>query len=298
MKFYALSIPDHHASQVWCVEQNTAYRVGGGIDPKRSKNCFLNVDPNSSLEQQFERAFQIWRGLKLHRLKLKPGQYFARMARPVHQHPQDHGRFPIHGLYIDEISGALGQLISLEARLDNICQVIEPSPKNMDAFGHSIRECLLIASMEVESHWKNILRANGNTRDKLTTADYFTVAAPLKLEDYEVAFNRFPAVGNVRPFSNWSSTSPTKSLDFYDAYNAVKHDRERAFERGTLRLVFKAIAACLIMTVAQFGYAEVFPKNRSIVEAFRIVKKPNWSPEECYAVANTDWPAEEVRFGF
>ena len=41
-------------------------------------------------------------------------------------------------------------------------------------------------------------------------------------------------MGELAPFALWEEARPTGSLAWYDAYNAVKHDRERNFSRATL----------------------------------------------------------------
>jgi hypothetical protein len=48
-------------------------------------------------------------------------------------------------------------------------------------------------------------------------------------------------------------SAPTASLSWYDAYNAVKHDRESNFHRSTLENVLNACAALHILQVAQWG---------------------------------------------
>jgi hypothetical protein len=296
-RFFSLLVPNGSGIQFWCVNERNAYRVGAG-DPRTAKNCFIQIDPAKDLAQQFAAAFPFWPGLNLHEIPLPPGGYYARMARPTTLQPDDFPRFPTHSLYINEISGTVGQLISLVEKLRGICQVVEPVPENLDAFGHAIRECLIIACTEVESHWKAVLSANGMMKDRYTTNDYIKTLLPLKLDQYEVELLKFPLCGRFSPFRGWDASAPTTTLAFYDAYNAVKHDREKEFSRATLRHSLEATCACFIMAIAQFGYSSVVQKNRDILEFFRIAQRPSWSPSEVYCNEAEDFTPSEFKYPF
>jgi hypothetical protein len=60
------------------------------------------------------------------------------------------------------IASARGQLVSLKRKLETICQTVQPSEKTLDlVYGHEIRNLLILAATEVETHWRGILIANG-----------------------------------------------------------------------------------------------------------------------------------------
>jgi hypothetical protein len=105
-------------------------------------------------------------------------------------------------------------------------------PTNFEAYGHEIRNLLILAATEVEAHWKGVLRANSQRAD--TTADYVKLLPAMKLNEYAVKLPFYPWLDAVKPFKGWSNSKTTQSLAWYDAYNAVKHDRETEFEKGTL----------------------------------------------------------------
>ena len=89
-------------------------------------------------------------------------------------------------------------------------------------------------------------------------------------------------MGEFTPFAQWSDVAPTKSLAWYDAYNAVKHHREAEFSKATLEVLLDAVAALHIMQVAQWG-PEVFSllhENR--FSPFTAVVAPVISPAEVY----------------
>ncbi|MFB2351135.1 hypothetical protein, partial [Priestia megaterium] len=74
------------------------------------------------------------------------------------------------------------------------------------------------------------------------------------MSEYAVGFSHFPELEPVSPFEGWRATSaPTQDLDWYDAYNAVKHSREENFARATLRNALHAVSASVVMACAQVG---------------------------------------------
>jgi hypothetical protein len=86
----------------------------------------------------------------------------------------------------------------------------------------------------------------------------------------------------VTPFASWNVGNPTASLPWYDAYNAVKHDRERNLGRATMRHAIEAAAAVFIMTVAQFGMGHLQEQTPLHPDVFRAEDMPNWPLAECY----------------
>src|SRR3984957_18024538 len=102
--------------------------------------------------------------------------------------------------------------------------------------------------MEVESHWRGVLVANGVkghgvNEDRFTTNQYVNLNAAMRLDEYAVEFPSYPWLPSVRPFAGWgSSGKPTQDLAWYDAYNAVKHNRESEFARATLGHAFVGLS--------------------------------------------------------
>jgi hypothetical protein len=76
--------------------------------------------------------------------------------------------------------------------------------------------------------------------------------AAMRLDEYGVEFPSYPRLPPISPFAGWgSSDKPTQALAWYDAYNAVKHNREAEFERATLGHAFVGLS--------RFGYFSASP---------------------------------------
>jgi hypothetical protein len=174
---------------------------------------------------------------------------------------------------------------SLFDYLIEIFRHVEPSDKNYHTFSHKIRELLLLACTEIESEWRAVLQGNTrqeNWRERYTTADYFRVKKPLRLSEWSVVLKEYEHLGSFTPFEKWSHSAPTKSLAWYHAYNAVKHDRAAEFSKATLENLLNAVSALHIMQAAQWG-PEIFSllhENR--FSPFAVVSMPMIAISEVY----------------
>jgi hypothetical protein len=227
--------------------------------------------------------------LPIHELKVTPGRYFPRIARSIISGPSSFTKQRGWQLsWADNenaIASATVQFSTLVRQLERICETVHPEERSLDAYGYDIRNLLILACTEVESHWNAVLKANGLSGVRWTTRNYVGLKDAMKLNEFEVSFPVYPWIKPVAPFKNWDKRDPTRTLPWYDAYNAAKHDRENKLKRASLRFVFDAVAACAIMIVGQFG--EVFgfdlEKSGRPRTFFWIRSGPNWDWEDRYA---------------
>jgi hypothetical protein len=180
------------------------------------------------------------------------GEYHPRIYRPTYG--LDFARHP--AAIASRRAGA-----QVLRQLETCFEAIEPVAANLATYGHITRQVLVLACMDVEAAWKAVLRANGaGDRKRAKTNHYIRLLEPMALAGWGVTFTDCPDLPTYTPFANWDAKSPSASLPWYDAYNAVKHDRETDFPRATLEAAINACAASIIMLVAQFGPDVVAPQ--------------------------------------
>lgn len=144
----------------------------------------------------------------------------------------------------------------LVERLDELLLYIEPDAHGLAAYSHKTRELLILACTELENSWNyymslaNAAPTNGNT---FTTKDYVKLLKPLFLSEFEITMKPYSAVPTMRPFDGWDPNNPTKSLNWYDAYNKTKHDRTTHFAEAKLSNCLTAVVANLIMFCVRFS---------------------------------------------
>jgi hypothetical protein len=158
--------------------------------------------------------------------------------------------------------------------------MVHPHDDNLHSYGHEIRNLLLLACTEVETHWRAVLEANGYSNGITSTKDYVKLYGPLQLESYQVSFPGYPWLHPMRPFAHWDGNNPTKSLVWYAAYNGVKHDREKNFRDAKLAYAFQAVTACAVMLCAQFGN-RAFALNQ-ISQHVEFTEVPEWNLSDIY----------------
>lgn len=175
-------------------------------------------------------------------------------------------------------------------------EFIEPTASNFDTYSHQIRQVILLACMEVETSWTAILKTHNYQSERLTTNDYVKLLEPLRLSKYQVYFPLYPEIGIVTPFKNWNADKPTSSLDWYNDYNKIKHDRENNFSKSKLINALSAVAAVAIMHHAQFG-SEKLPLN---VQVSLMDFDPKWSyiPKMGNITRNTDEEGKTKGIGY
>jgi hypothetical protein len=204
--------------------------------------------------------------------------FHPRMARPVIGYGLDFSFLPDGEAHHRFLKSAQTQLEALVGSIEAICRVVHPTPATLPVYGHEIRNLLILAATEVEMHMRAILADNGVVSDRPSTTDFVKLAAPMRLDNYSVRFHRFPELPVFAPFQGWRSEKPTASLVWYDAYNGVKHNRDREFERASLRNALSAVAACAPLIVAQFG-ERAMPEDLS---RFLTVEHSPWEYADLY----------------
>jgi hypothetical protein len=277
MGFYIQVDMKGDACGVWEIDPTHARRIDGA---NASLEATQGLDALTCLRNG-------WPATEVHELKLVPGSYYRRMSRPSSSHPKESpGYNPDNLTNHNLIETSRGQLSALREQLKRICRVVHPSDKTFKTFGHDIRNLLILACTEVEAHFKGVLKANGCSADG--TKDYVKLSPAMKLGEYAINFPFYPWLPPMRPFENWKlSATPTKDLKWYDAYNAVKHDRETQFELSTLENAFLAVSGVVVMMAAQFGWVYGLRQRSSLTDFFELNVAPNWHPSDVYTHVRT-----------
>jgi hypothetical protein len=145
-------------------------------------------------------------------------------------------------------------LYLLVERLNDLFLYVEPNAGGLDSYGPKTRELLILACTEVENLWSDyIRRARGAVKKSYTTKDYVRLLSPLHLAEYQIRLTPYPSVEALRPFNAWTTTQPTQSLEWYDAYNKAKHDRTTNLHLATLSRCIQAVSASIVLFCVRYG---------------------------------------------
>lgn len=244
---------------------------------------------------------------RLKELSHQPGDYYPRIFRPIFNIDYRKLIRPYGDMTVlrDEFIitpdylprdrkmaiDAIWQLEVIIGSLEDICRTVHPSPENLNAFGHQIRDTLILACTEIEAQLLGIYEANCSLQiDRANTMQYVQLRDVMKLNDYIISFNNYPDLPSFTPFKDWDYKKPTESLQWYSAYNAVKHNREKQFKKASLQNLLSAVAAIYILLRGQYGDA-MTEWNDLFRSFFKLEQEPEWSYQEYYLppFKNGDW---------
>ncbi|MBC7821175.1 MAG: hypothetical protein IAG10_30170 [Planctomycetaceae bacterium] len=236
-------------------------------------------------------------GSTVEQSELDAGRYYPRVWRTAPE-LETHGD-PILRVEdtqeFDTFVNALEQIEGLCEDLLYVFRVVHPAMDgNLNAYGGAIRDVIILACTEVEAQWRGVLEAHSVTPEGnyYNTQDYVKLLPALKLNEYAVKSIRYPSLKAIAPFRGWAASDPTKSLNWYSAYNKVKHDREMAFSEASLIRAIEVVAGCVVMLAAQFGVQAL--ERHHFKSLFEITERPKWEPKQWYyqPIPGEKWSGE------
>ena len=201
--------------------------------------------------------------------------------------------------------------------LKKLFEYIEPSTESFNTFSFRIHELFMRTCIEVEANFKAILIENDFEPDTdrfdnpiYNIRVYKKVNASHHLSDYEVGLPQWatPELIVFKPFEAWGNDN--QSLDWYQAYNKSKHDRQDNFRYANLNNLLQAVSGLLCLIHSQFkgedfspsdvgrsaGGYDFYDMESSTGGVFRIKEPSNWTSEELYEFDWSDLKNEEERF--
>jgi len=304
MKYFVPINKDGKSLGPWCFDGGVAYAV---CHPAPMQHANLHVEVGSgqelfdAMQSKLKAWFKYGEPCVLKDMILKPGTYYRRIARPMWgMKVVSPGICPGSKSYEYEMAISKGQLVTLMSRLQQICQTVHPVVDNYNAYGHEIRNLLILACTEVEAQWKNVLKANGVVKQdrEYNTNDYVKLNNAMRLNEYDVSLTHYPWLKGFQPFKDWAESNPTQSLGWYGAYNRVKHDRENNFHDATLVHAINAVTACMIMLYAQVGKEDATTWRHEIAYFFELMQVPKWCPSEMYVLPSEEHAMDPVDYPF
>ncbi len=150
---------------------------------------------------------------------------------------------------------SLTQLTTLKRMLNLVFSNIYPSPSNLETYGHTLKDLIILACIEIENQLKGVYYAHKiNPKDKPYFNNYYELKKILRLDEYFVTLPLYPELPSFSPFQNWTIGNKKNSTpEWYDAYNGIKHNQDNEFIKATLRNAISAVCALAIILKAQYG---------------------------------------------
>lgn len=192
----------------------------------------------------------------------------------------------------------------IQSDLQKLFEYVEPSAESLSTYSFRIHELLMRTCIEVEANLKAILVENTFTPEICRFGPIFNMGVYKKvnrshrLSDYEVLLPEWNGERRIwKPFEAWGAG---ERLEWYQSYNASKHDRKEAFGAANLEVLINAVAGLLVLLSSQFetqdfsagsdllsvGGYDYHEFEPAIGSMFRIKFPDTWGEDELY---DFDW---------
>lgn len=129
--------------------------------------------------------------------------------------------------------------------LSDVVEVLPYSDEHLDVWSPHLVTVLLEACSQLDSLWKAKFRQAGSrSKDQSNIHDYFDRFGSDVAHRWLVFWGEHGV--RVQPFSPWADAATYKPLDWWKAYNDVKHDRLANRRQAKLRHAVDAVAGLFV----------------------------------------------------
>jgi len=201
--------------------------------------------------------------------------------------------------------------------LKNLFEYIEPSQESMNTYSYRIHSLFMRICIEIEANFKAIFNENIYTpqvnrfnQPILNMSVYKLINKSHHLSKYKVGLPQWSGQDFLifEPFKNWDTNNG--SIDWYQAYNLSKHDRQDNFRVANMDNLLHAATGLLALISSQFRQEDFSPEYDNFVSggSFEhdmepslgkvfLIKFPNdWTEEEYYEFDWSILKTEKERF--
>lgn len=196
--------------------------------------------------------------------------------------------------------------LMIQQDLQKLFEYVEPSEECLKTYSYRIHALLIRTCIEIEANFKAILNENIFTpeinqygKPILNIGVYKIINSTHRLSSYEVMLPIWNGDKKIfQPFQSWKEKNGV--LNWYQAYNDSKHDRQDKFKLANIENLLDAVTALLILLSSQFKDEDFSPGttglaieghdyydfDNAIGSFFRIKFPHDWDESEKY---DFDW---------
>jgi len=157
--------------------------------------------------------------------------------------------------------------IQNEKVLGEVLNIVPYCQEHLDVWSPALVTVLLESCSQLESLWKyQLIPLAQYVKDKPTITDYFNYFGRNVVPSWVVFWGEKPT--RIIPFDTWEDVEKKrrcdkyKPLDWWKAYNKLKHDRFVNQDQATLQRTVRAVGALLISIIkAEFCRKAILQAN-------------------------------------
>lgn len=167
-----------------------------------------------------------------------------------------------HKDFADSPSTYTRAFLLLQNEIIDLFNYIEPCDINLTTYSLKIHELIIKICIEIEANFKSIFKANQYGKYEQGGSlnirnDFYKIEKSHFLSYYTITYPHWIGDKNqFKPFNNWKEHH---KLEWYQAYNAIKHDKVKNFEKANLLNLLNAFSALLVVLTSQYGSEDFSP---------------------------------------
>lgn len=304
-------------AQLFCIKEDKIHWVPSDffIQENEVAGIFDNsLSDEENIRKTYHQLYQAHDSFHLIICKsdLNQGEHYPNIYRPIFSRRYTTERdleafFPLYDQA--EYISRLNQLSIIYHDLSDIFTYVEPDfSNNMKAYGHKIRNNIILSCTEIDSMFQNLMLKNGykDKEHRFNTGDYIKTKSILKLDQYVIKYIRYPNLTTFSPFIDWNNLKKnkkdnpaTESICWYNDYNQIKHDRINNKMLANINNAVDAFSAAIILFISQYGDDEPFWK-KDFGDEIIIKQKPHYEYNEFYlppiSSENISWTEKQYTF--
>ena len=231
---------------------------------------------------------------------------FHRIFRPVNpvltNAGYSSGAYISHKEYCQSGHSYVRAFLLIMKDLQNLFEYIEPSQESMDTYSYKIHSLFMRICIEIEANFKAILNENIYTpkvnrfgQQVFNISVYKLVNYSHHLSSYKVGLSQWAGkeLLTFEPFKNWNIQNG--KVEWYQAYNKSKHDRQDNFRLANMRNLLNAAAGLLVLISSQFRREDFSPSYSRLISggSFELGMEPSLGELFLIKFPN-DWTEEEI----
>lgn len=173
--------------------------------------------------------------------------------------------------------------LMLERKFINSLTYVELSVENYDTYSNEFAHLLQAIGAELDAFFK--VYCNYNLSDKKTITDYatFVLTEYPEIKTQEICIQGFGL--SFAPYDGWNASRPAQSLDWWRAFDNIKHSRVLNKAEASLKNVMFMLGALYLLEIKYL---------RKITLSTNDIDIPN---EESAVFYLKDWPYRYASLG-
>jgi len=166
--------------------------------------------------------------------------------------------------------------LMLENKYLVIEQFIEPVNANFSTYSLELVNVLQSVCSELDVFFKVV--CGFNQTDRKSMNDYYAIVNQ-KYSGLKQQIVRIHGM-EIKPFENWNESQPSQSLNWWQAYNDIKHGRVDNFSKATLENVIYALSALYTLEMYYIKEVATASNQKDIPdEESKIFSLKNWKTQ-------------------